>query len=444
MSLNSKVVWSEGMFLNPQHFQQQDRYHESFVDGKCSAFGAYGWGVHEFEIDQQLLSLGKVSVSSSKGVFPDGTPFNFPDYDDPPPVLEVPENTHNSTLYLCVPVKRQGAVEVISDESSQSLARYYESEQEIRDISADSGDTVTVNVGRLNLRLLLETDDLSGYVCIGLIRIAESRDDKNVLLDEGFIASYLDCNKSTYFSGFLSELIGLLHHRGEAIGSRLADSRQAGTAEVADYMMLQLINRTEPLVKHMAGVNGLHPINLYALLVQLVGELATFVAKNKRAPEFPQYLHADLQASFSPVISALRDTLSAVYEQSAISLELVEKKYGIRVAQISDKTLIDSAFFVLSAKAEMPEESLRSRLPAQVKIGPVERIRQLVNSAMPGIVLKPLPVVPRQIPYHSGFAYFQLEQQSEFWKELKSSGGFAIHVGGEFPDLVLELWAVRR
>jgi len=142
-------------------------------------------GVHEFEIDQQLLSLGKVSVSSGKGVFPDGTPFNFPDYDDPPPVLEVPENTHNSTLYLCVPVKRQGAVEVISDESSQSLARYYESEQEIRDISADSGDTVTVNVGRLNLRLLLETDDLSGYVCIGLIRIAESRDDKNVLLDEG-------------------------------------------------------------------------------------------------------------------------------------------------------------------------------------------------------------------------------------------------------------------
>ena len=101
--------------------------------------------------------------------------------------------------------------------------------------------------------------------------------------------------------------------------------------------------------------------------------------------------------------------MSAVYEQSAISLELVEKKYGIRV-----------------------------------KIGPVERIRQLVNSAMPGIVLKPLPVVPRQIPYHSGFAYFQLEQQTEFWKELKSSGGFAIHVGGEFPGLVLEFWAVRR
>ncbi|WP_447531943.1 hypothetical protein, partial [Pseudomonas aeruginosa] len=30
MSLDSKVVWSEGMFLNPQHFQQQDRYIERY------------------------------------------------------------------------------------------------------------------------------------------------------------------------------------------------------------------------------------------------------------------------------------------------------------------------------------------------------------------------------------------------------------------------------
>jgi len=26
-----KVVWTEGMFLRPQHFQQQERYLESFA-----------------------------------------------------------------------------------------------------------------------------------------------------------------------------------------------------------------------------------------------------------------------------------------------------------------------------------------------------------------------------------------------------------------------------
>jgi type VI secretion system protein ImpJ len=161
-------------------------------------------------------------------------------------------------------------------------------------------------------------------------------------------------------------------------------------------------------------------------------------------PEFPHYLHEDLQASFTPVIAELRNSLSAVYEQSAISFSLVEKKYGIRVAEIVDPSLLGSAIFILSARADVPEDALRTHLPAQIKIGPVERIRQLVNAAMPGIALKPLPVAPRQIPYNAGFTYFQLEPQSEFWKELEHSGGFAIHVGGDFPGLELEFWAIRQ
>jgi type VI secretion system protein ImpJ len=242
----------------------------------------------------------------------------------------------------------------------------------------------------------------------------------------------------------LSELVGLLHHRGEAIAGRLADANRGGTAEIADYMMLQLINRLEPMAVHMANMNGLHPVDLFAESVQMVGELSTFVSKNKRTPMFPGYLHEDLQATFTPVVSELRNCLSMVYEQTAISLALVEKKYGIRVAEISDRSLVGSAMFVLAARADVPDDALRSYLPAQIKIGPVERIRQLVNAAMPGIGIKPLPVAPRQIPYHSGFTYFQLEQQSNFWNELKHSGGFALHVGGDFPGLELEFWAIRQ
>lgn len=444
MSLNSKVVWSEGMFLNSQHFQQQERYFEQLVDGKCRAYGAYGWGVDNFEIDQHLLSLGKISISSGKGVFPDGTPFDFPQVDEPPPVLDVPENIHNIVVYLCLPVKRPGAVDVASSNSTQGLARYYNHEQDVRDVSSDSGESVAIDVGKLHFRLMLESEDSSGYVKVGLIRIDESREDKNVLLDANYIASCLDCKKSPKLNGFLTEVIGLLHHRGEAIAGRLADTNRGGTAEVADYMMLQLINRLEPMAKHLSNMNGLHPVDLFAESIQMVGELSTFVAKNKRSPDFPHYLHEDLQTSFAPVMATLRNSLSAVYEQSAISLGLVEKKYGIRVAEITDRSIIGSAIFILSARANTPDGTLATHLPAQIKIGPVERIRQLVNAAMPGIALKPLPVAPRQIPYNAGYTYFQLDSQSEFWKELTHSGGFAIHVGGDFPGLELEFWAIRQ
>ena len=444
MSLDSKVVWSEGMFLNPQHFQQQERYLERYIDGKCSAYGAYGWGLHNFEIDMQLLKLGKISVASAKGVFPDGTPFSFPDLDEAPPVLEVPENTHNCIVYLAIPVKRPGAVDVLSERESQGLARYYTMEQDIRDVTMEGSDNVPINVGKLRMRLLLETDDLSGYACIGLLRIAEAREDKNVLIDDLYIPSCLDCNASPKLTGFLSELVGLLHHRGESIAGRLADTQRGGTAEVADYMMLQMINRLEPMANHLLQMQGLHPVELFTETLQMVGEISTFVAKNKRPPLFPNYLHDNLQETFTPVMTSLRQCLSMVYEQTATSLALVEKKYGIRVAQIPDRSMLGTAMFVLAVRADMPENNLRTHLPAQIKIGPVERIRQLVNAAMPGIPIKALPVAPRQIPYHSGYCYFELERTSNFWKELSQSGGFALHIGGDFPGLEIEFWAIRQ
>jgi type VI secretion system protein ImpJ len=99
--------------------------------------------------------------------------------------------------------------------------------------------------------------------------------------------------------------------------------------------------------------------------------------------------------------------------------------------------------FVLSVQADMATETLRKMFPAQVKIGAVEHIRELVNVALPGIGIRPLPVAPRQIPFHAGASYFELDRNSPHWQQMQSSGGFAIHVSGEFPNLRLELWAIR-
>ena len=84
-----------------------------------------------------------------------------------------------------------------------------------------------------------------------------------------------------------------------------------------------------------------------------------------------------------------------------------------------------------------------ARFPATIKIGSVEKIRELVNLQLPGVTLRPLAVAPRQIPYHAGFAYFELERSGEHWNVLQTSGGIALHVGGEFPGLQIEFWAIR-
>ncbi len=78
MSWNSKVIWSEGMFLQPQHLQQHDRYIEKLLEGRTRPIAAYGWGFSALVLDEAALALGKVAISSARGIFPDGTPFDFP------------------------------------------------------------------------------------------------------------------------------------------------------------------------------------------------------------------------------------------------------------------------------------------------------------------------------------------------------------------------------
>jgi type VI secretion system protein ImpJ len=92
----------------------------------------------------------------------------------------------------------------------------------------------------------------------------------------------------------------------------------------------------------------------------------------------------------------------------------------------------------------MPGEALRARFPTQVKIGPAERIRDLVNLQLPGVPVRPLPVAPRQIPSHAGFTYFELETRgNEMWRQLENHGGLAMHIAGDFPGIELEFWAIR-
>ena len=143
------------------------------------------------------------------------------------------------------------------------------------------------------------------------------------------------------------------------------------------------------------------------------------------------------------MIAALREALSKVLLQSAISIPITPRKFGIHVAIVGDRSLYSTAVFILAARADLPSEDLRRRFPAQLKIGPVEKIGDLVRLQLSGVPVHAVPVAPRQIPYHAGFAYFELDQTDALWDQLKSSGGVAMHVAGEFPRLALEFWAIR-
>src|ERR1700761_1574786 len=442
MSSNNRIVWSEGLFLRPQHFQQQERFLETYVEGRTGALRNQSWGFVELEIERDLLAIGKLGLRRARGVFPDGTPFAMPDNDPLPPPLQIGTQMRDEMVHLAVPVR--GSTPMLAGpQEGELLARYRGRDYEARDAVSNSGDPADLQVAALNARLVPDSDPAADFARIPLAHVIECRADGQVVLDDGFIPTVLMCVTATRLQTFLSELQGLLRQRGEALAERALATGRGGAAEIADFLMLQAMNRYEPVIIHFASKGECHPDELYRLCLEMAGELSTLASAARRPPPLPAYRHNALRIPFEPLMQILRSLLSVVLERNAVSIPLEPKKFGISLATVSDRTLFDNAAFVLAARADLPVEELRARFPLQLKVGSADRIRDLVNLQLPGVGVRAMAVAPRQIPYHAGFVYFEMDRAGDLWKALRGSGVIALHQAGEMPGLVMELWAIR-
>jgi type VI secretion system protein ImpJ len=443
MSSNNKVVWSEGLFLRPQHFQQHDRYFERYVEGRAASLRSHTWGFTELTIERELLGIGKLALKRAQGVFPDGTPFSMPDDDPLPSPLELSSQVRDATVMLAIPLRKEAAREFDRREDVDGVVRYRVRDVEARDVSADSGAMHSLEVAALRSRLMLASEPREDYACIPVAHIVECRADRAVALDDRFIPTVLNAKQAPVLATFITELQGLLHQRGDALAARAVASGRSGSAEIADFLMLQTINRYEPIIEHLAHAGFVHPEDLFRLCLEILGDLSTLTSEARRPPKLPSYRHDALRVAYEPLMAALRACFAVVLKQNAVQIPIEKKRFNISVAAVADRGLFEDAAFVLAARADVASEAVRRDFPAQVTIASVEKIAKLVNEHIPGIALQPLAAAPRQIPFHAGFTYFELDRGSPLFRELKTSGGIAMHIPDTFPGLALELWAIR-
>ena len=442
MATNNKVIWYEGMTLEPQHFQQQTRHFEFVTNFKVALLERQLWGFIELTLDTDLLSIGKLGIQSAAGLFHDGTVFSIPSTDDAPIPYSVPEGLTNTILYLSIPINHAGVANA-GDEHSQQTFRYQTIHKVIADNIADSGEETDVSVGSLSCRILTEHDDLEGYLCLPMVRIKEVRSNNQIKFDNAFIPAWLDLHQADPLEKFLEEVVTLLTNRAEMLSNRLSDTQQAGTADMVDLMLLQLSNKYEAIFRELQSYSPLHPRSFFAHLIEMLAEMATYTTNRRRPNAVPRYRHDDLFETFKPLIQSARKSLSMVLEQNATAIELESQGHGLWIGQINDKSLLKTCSFVLAVYADVPIENIRTTFPGQVKIAPVEKIRTFVSKSLPGISLQAIALAPRQIPHHPNFCYFSIDARGELWNELSTSAGIALHISGTLPGINLELWAIK-
>ena len=447
MSVYSRVIWSEGLFLRPQHFQQQDRYFERYVETRCEAWSRYSWGFTELEIERDLLGIGKLGLRRLAGVFPDGTPFRMPEDAPLPAPLDVGARGARSerSASPCRCAARASSMSTATARCRRAGAPRASLSSRRAMRRRNGGNTAMLEVAALRTRLLLDSDVREAYACIPLAHVVECRADSRSCSDDRFIPTVLHARAATRLATFMTELLGLLHQRGEALGGRVSATGRGArrrTRRLPDAA--ERSTATSRCSRIMPTPVRLHPGG--ALSARASPRPASWRRSprpSKRPPKFPGYRTSACanRSSRSWPRCASRSASCSSRPRSPIPLE--PKKYGITWRSSRIARCISSAVFVLAARADMPGRRTAAAVPRAAEGRPGREDPRPGNSPCPACPSVPVPVAPRQIPFHAGFVYFELDQTHELWEQLKTSGGVAMHVAGEFPGLTMEFWAIR-
>ncbi|MGA2953037.1 MAG: type VI secretion system baseplate subunit TssK [Caulobacteraceae bacterium] len=443
MQGESRVAWREGLFLRPQHFQQQDRHTDALVRARTESLRPYPWGLVELKLNQDLAALGKFGVERLVGLLPDGQPFAAPDDLPVPEPLDVPTDARDAVIFLTLPARQAGAAEFQARDGASEATRFLVDEEEAVDAFSDERTREPIETSRPNLRFGVTRDQTYGRICLGVARVREVHNGQ-VIFDDRYIPPCLDIRASTRLAGFLTDIVGRADQRAEELAMRAVESVEGGADTIASFLLLQALNRWTPLLTHLAALPTVHPERLYETFVAMAGELSTLVRADRKPPPFPLYKHDDLQPTFEPVFDALQAALSAVFDRAAVQLPLENAGPGAYISRITDHNLYKTGFFYLAVAAQAPLDDIRARFPAVAKIGAVQKMRQIVDAALPGVPLRHTPQPPPQIRVLPGHIYFELDRSAPDWRDFATAPSLGLHVAGEWPGLRLELWCVKQ
>ncbi|MDO5622785.1 MAG: type VI secretion system baseplate subunit TssK [Paracoccus sp. (in: a-proteobacteria)] len=440
MSWYSKVAWKEGLFLQPQHFQQADRYTEHLIQSRTRAITPYPWGVTEVSLDKDRAQQGMLGLRSVSGLMPDGTPFDAPGISPLPRAIAVPDDAAGQFVWLTLPDVSPNVRDSAPYDEEDSSTRWGIVAETVGDSAAVARTEQVLELAVPRLELAIRKTPRPGYQNLRLARIAEVR-DRVVTLDDTLPPPSLVIGAHPQLLGYLTRVIGWIEARLESLARYAADPSAGGGMQAVDYLMLLTLNREIGLLRHLSRSFVVHPETLYQRLLSLAGELATFNEGSRMAPDYPPYDHEDPKASFGVIVADIQRLLSRDIGR-AVRLVLRQVRPNSYLAEVADRNLFREATFVIEVQTAKPLTQVQSQFPELCKIGPNTRMSEIVNNNLPGIALHHLPNPPRQIRVLSSNVYFRMEKSSPLWREFSMAPGIGMHFAGDWPDLKLELWAV--
>lgn len=442
----SRPLWAQGIFMTPQHFQQQalwDRYTEECVARLASPDP---WGVVRVALDQQALSIHRLAVSALALRLPDGTVIDTETADLTPAARDLGDvPAHQEAVVVLIGlalVDAQGGNCAEADDRPARPRRFVREYLEVADLHGEGREEISVE--RHALALLFDFENHGDYVTCPIARLVRSPEGR-FQVDPAFVPPCLFLSAHTRLTERMNRLSEILAAKSASLAVRRRERSDQiadyAVADVALFWLLHSVNSTWPELARLCAAPHQHPERLYAVLARLAGSLLTFsTTASLRA--IPAYDHLAPEPVFSELESLIHTLLDTVIPSRVVPVALERVRPTVWVGRILDERLVEGAEYYLSVQAGLPAHTLLEQLPRFCKAGAPDEVEQIVNSALPGIPLRSMSRLPAAIPVRIENQYFALDSAHPAFKRMLNARACQFYVPASLPDVSLELFAV--
>ena len=449
MIQSSKVLWGEGLFLRPQHFQRQDAYHEWRTAEFSRVLHPYAWGVRRLRIDADALATGVLSFQELQIVFPDGELYSAPTEDElPSPVslASVPAGVSEIVFHATIaPLRANGTNFASAEEEPDGSLRYAQHNVAAGDWFTTATES-ELAVLRRCVRVLADGEPRDHLVSLPLCRLRRSATGA-FEADGRFVPPVSSIAASPALQAMLRRLLDVLQAKVDALyGFHREPSRHViefRSGDIASFWLLHTASAAFAGLSHLHVHPGLHPERLYERMLELAGALLTF-SKSFTLADLPPYRHAAPGACFAKLDHIIRDLLETVISTRYFAIALNEVKPSFHHGRIESDKIDASTSFYLGVQAAMSPAELVEAVPVRFKIGAPDDVEKLVLSAMSGVALTHAAQVPAAIPVRPGAYYFSLEARGSLYERMLQAQTIALYVPAGIADLQLELFALNQ
>lgn len=441
-----RILWGEGLFLRPQHFQQQALFFESSIAQGLRQMHGNPWGIRRSSLDADALRSGQLRLHALELVFRDGTQVDAPGGNPLPlarNLANLPQSGARTVVYACLPALNAfGGNSAEGDGDTARPPRYLTARSMVADLYTDALEAEVTGL-HANVRLMIEEENRDGHLCVAVGRIAKNANG-SWEIEPDFIPPLVDIAGSPHLGMLTRRLLDILLVKSQSLAARHREKVKSvveyGTSDIASFWLLHTVNRTFPLLNHLAATPA-HPEALYGLLAQLCGELLTFSSERTLA-DIPAYRHESLTTVFDHLDALIRELLETVVSNRYALIPLVNTKPSFFVGRLDSERLVENVDYYLSIASELPTTQILDMAPLKLKAGSPDDLEKILNSALPGVRLVHATQTPAALPVRVGNHYFILEPQGPIFERMRKARSICIYVPQALLELKLELFAV--